>query len=341
MSKAMFDVRSLTTPIIGAPMAGGPSTPALAAAVSNAGGLGFLAAGYRSTEQVAEQLQLVRTLTTNPVGVNLFVPQPSLATSESLASYAAELAPDAELLGTTLGSPRPDDDDWDRKIDVFHSLRPDVVSFTFGSPGADTLRRLSDAGIFTVVTVTTLDEARVAVDRGACGLTVQGPAAGGHRATFDPAAEPQSESLSNILRSVVAMTDIPVFAGGGISTAADVARILELGAAAAQIGTALLRADESATNPVHRAALVDPRFTRTASTRAFSGRYARGLCNDFMRRHDESAPFGYPEVNQLTAPLRAAAVAAGDPHGTNLWAGTGFRSARDVSAAEIVASLTA
>jgi nitronate monooxygenase len=133
---------------------------------------------------------------------------------------------------------------------------------------------------------------------------------------------------------------VPVIAAGGLMTAADVADVLASGAVAAQLGTAFLLADEAGSSPVHRAALRDPQFTETIVTRAFSGRYARGLRNRFIDEHEADAPFGYPEVHYLTSPLRAASVRAGDPHGVNVWAGTGFREARSASVAEIMRGLT-
>ncbi|SDY56913.1 nitronate monooxygenase [Herbiconiux ginsengi] len=335
----MFDFRALRVPIVQAPMAGGPSTPELAAAVSNAGALGFLAAGYRSAADLDEQIHRARLLTGEAFGVNLFVPQPSAATEEALAAYVAALAPRAARYGVETGSPHPDDDAWAEKLDVLLALRPAVASFTFGSPDAETIGRLADADVLAVVTVTSLAEAQIALANGAPVLVVQGPLAGGHRGTFDPAAPPPRDDLDTLFGRIRHYTDAPLVVAGGLTTPASVAHVLARGAVAAQAGTAFLLAREAGTHPVQRAALVDPQFTETAVTHAFSGRPARGLANEFMRRHDPVAPLGYPEVNQLTTPLRAAATAAGDPHGTNVWAGAGFRSIRSGSAAEIVRHL--
>ncbi|MCS5717943.1 nitronate monooxygenase [Herbiconiux sp. CPCC 205763] len=335
----MFDFRALRVPIVQAPMAGGPSTPELAAAVSNAGALGFLAAGYRSADALDEQIHRTRLITGEAFGVNLFVPQPSVATAETLAAYAAELAPDAAGHSVETGVPHPDDDAWAEKLDVLLALRPAVASFTFGSPDAETIGRLGDAEVLVTVTVTSLAEAQIALSNGAPVLVLQGPLAGGHRGTFDPAADPPSDDLDTLFGSIHHYTDAPLVAAGGLTTPAAIAHVLARGAVAAQAGTAFLLAREAGTTAVQRAALVDEQFTDTAVTRAFSGRPARGLLNDFMRRHDPAAPLGYPEVNQLTMPLRAAATAAGDPHGTNVWAGADYRSIRSGSAAEIVRHL--
>src|SRR6185369_11907369 len=181
-----FDFRDLSVPIIVAPMAGGPSTPELAAAGSNAGGLGFVAAGYLSADTLAERISAARELTTGPLGVNLFAPQPSAATPEAIEKYTAALAPDAQRYGAELGQPAFNDDAWAEKIDVLLDLRPEVASFTFGLPSVEECTRLRAAGIATVGTVTSVDEAGAAVDCGVDAIAVQGPAAGGHRGTFDP-----------------------------------------------------------------------------------------------------------------------------------------------------------
>src|SRR5689334_22894016 len=159
-----FDFGALAIPVIVAPMAGGPSTPELAAAGTNAGGLGFVAAGYLSADALAERIAAARNLTTGPLGVNLFAPQPSAATPEAIEKYTAALAPDAQRYGAEPGEPRYTDDDWTAKIDVLLDLRPEVASFTFGLPSVEECRRLRDAGIATVGSVTSVAEADAAVD---------------------------------------------------------------------------------------------------------------------------------------------------------------------------------
>ncbi|AKS33095.1 nitronate monooxygenase [Mycolicibacterium goodii] len=334
-----FDLRGLKRPVIVAPMAGGPSTPELAAAGSKAGGLGFIAAGYLTADALAERITAARALTNEPIGVNLFVPQPSAGTPDQIAAYAQALAGEAERYGVALGEPRFDDDAWGAKLDVVTDLRPEVVSFTFGLPDDDEIARLRQAGITTIATVTSYDEAEQAEGRGVGALAVQGPDAGGHRGTYDPAAAPATQPLAELLADVVAAMDMPVVAAGGLVSADDVAGVLSAGAVAAQLGTAFLLADESGSSAVHRAALQNPEFTETVVTRAFSGRYARGLRNRFVEDHEAQAPLGYPEIHYLTSPVRKASVAAGDPHATNVWAGTGFRAIGTGSAADIMGRL--
>ena len=332
----------IAVPIVGAPMAGGPGSPALAAAVSNAGGLGFIAAGYLTADEFADDIAAARAATTGPLGVNLFVPQPSVADWVQLEYYAEELEEIADHYHVEVGHPQyGDDDDWERKLEVVADVRPELVSFTFGVPSPDVIRRFSALGLLVMVTVTSAYEAGVAIAAGADSLVVQGPNAGGHRGTFAPDMEPGTESLHQLLDRIGNAHDVPLIAAGGLGTAEDVAGVLRRGAVAAQVGTALLLSDEAGTNPAHRSALKNPLFTATTVTRAFSGRYARGLENEFTRMLDRVAPLGYPEVNQMTSPIRQAAVEVDDPNGTNLWAGTAFREARTGPAADIVANLAA
>ncbi|WP_019696643.1 nitronate monooxygenase, partial [Mycobacterium avium] len=213
----------ITVPIVGAPMAGGPGTPALAAAVSNAGGLGFVPAGYVSAEQFADDIAAARKATTGPLGVNLFVPQPSVADWVALDYYAAELEEIAEHYQVEVGHPRyGDDDGWEQKLEVVADVRPELVSFTFGVPPPDVIRRLGALGLLVMVTVTSAYEAGVAVAAGADSLVVQGPAAGGHRGTFAPDMEPANESLHQLIDRIRHAHDIPIIAAGGLGTADEV-----------------------------------------------------------------------------------------------------------------------
>lgn len=319
-------------------MAGGPSTPALAAAVSNAGGLGTLPAGYLTAERFAEDIAAARSLTSGPLGVNLFVPQPCRATSDQLDAYRDLLGPLARRLGVEPGGYRPDDDGWRAKLDVVAAAAPEAVSFTFGCPDRAVLARLRSCGVLTMVTVSSRAEAESAVASGADALVVQGPSAGGHRSVFDPDRQPPTLPLPALLAQTTDL-GVPVVAAGGLGEEAAVRVVMKGGAVAAQVGTALLLCDEAGTSPVHRRALRDDQFVETVVTRAFSGRYARSLANAFTAAYSESAPPGYPQVNQITAPIRAASVGAGDPQATSLWAGTGWRDIDTGPAADIVERL--
>ncbi|MBW8483080.1 nitronate monooxygenase [Actinomadura parmotrematis] len=323
-------------PIVQAPMAGGPGGPALAAAVAGAGGLGFLAGGNKTAAALRAEIDDLRSRTAGPFGVNLFLPSADAPDGAALARYRDLLAADAARLGAEPGGPGPRDDGYGAKVADLLRDPPPVVSFTFGNPAPDVVRAFQERGTGVVVTVTSADEAREA--GGADALCVQGAEAGGHQGSFRNHDGPRLP-VRDLLRAVRDVTDRPLIAAGGIADAGAVAELLGLGAAAVQIGTALLRSPESGATAVHKAALADPAFTATALTRAFSGRPARGLVNRFLTEHDADAPALYPDVHYLTAPLRRAAANRGDAGGVNLWAGEGWRAARDAPAAQIVADL--
>jgi nitronate monooxygenase len=325
----------LEHPIVQAPLAGGPSTPALAAAVSNAGGLGFLAAGYRKPDEVRAELKELRSLTGAPYGLNLFVPGSPAPDLAGLRRYADALADEAERYGVALGEPRYDDDHWDDKLALARSERVPVVSFTFGCPGPEVVASLRDAGCDVWVTVTSPEEA-AASSTGADALVVQGVEAGGHRGSHEPTAHADIGLLA-LLQLVGAETDLPLVATGGIGTGRGIAAVLAAGAKAAQLGTAFMLTPEARTAPAHREALGGR--AATAITRAFTGRSARGIENRFMRDHGGDAPLAYPEVHNLCAPVRAAAREAGDADGFNLWAGQAYPLAAELPAGELVRRL--
>jgi nitronate monooxygenase len=327
----------LDVPIVLAPLAGGPTTPQLAAAVADAGGLGFLAAGYLTAAALGEQVRRARQLTNGPLGVNVFVPG-GAADPDLVAEYAAELAAEAQQAGVELGQARFDDDEWEAKLALLATEPLPVTSFTFGCPDPAVIKALQAAGSEVWITVTTPADARLAAGTGADVLVVQGSEAGGHRGSFtdDPADDASGGfGLLSLLQLVRSRTSLPLVAAGGIGTGAAVAAVLAAEAAAAQIGTAFLRCPEAGTSPVQRAAVSAD--TPTATTRAFTGRLARGIRNRFMDGHD--GPVAYPEVHYLTAPLRAAGRSSGDPELVNLWAGQTHELSRELPAAALVAEL--
>lgn len=326
----------LAVPVVQAPMAGA-STPAMAAEVTRAGGLGSLPAGMRTVDGLAADIAEVRRRTGGPFGVNVFVPGADTGDPEEIAAYAERLRPEAVRLGAELGEPVWSDDAWDAKIELLRRDPVPVVTFTFGCPDAAVIAGLRAAGSAVGVTVTTAAEARTAAEAGADYLAVQGAEAGGHQGSFTDADE-RTIPLLDLLAEVRAAVDLPMVGAGGIMTHEDVMRVRAAGAVAAQCGTAFLRTPESAIKPAHAAALVDPAYEATAVTRAFSGRRARSLVNAFLRTHDAAAPAAYPQVHYLTAPLRAKA--ADDAATLNLWAGTGHRRALDIPAADVVKQLT-
>ncbi|MER5781391.1 nitronate monooxygenase [Streptomyces mobaraensis] len=328
-------------PIVQAPMAGGGSCPPLAAAVSEAGGLGFLAAGYKTPAAMYEEIKQLRARTPRPFGVNLFMPQPPAADPAAVEVYAEQLAGEATWYDVPLGDwDQATDDGYEAKLAILLDDPVPVVSFTFGCPSAEDLAALAAAGTVTAVTVTSVAEARTAWEAGAAALCVQGVEAGGHQGTHhdDPRLDGTGAGagLLALLTEVREAVPLPLLAAGGLMRGAQIAAVLAAGACAAQLGTAFLACPESGASELHKRALTDPLFTGTELTRAFSGRPARGLVNRFIREHGPYAPAAYPQVHHLTAGLRKAAAAAGDPQAVNLWAGQGHRLARDLPAARLV-----
>ena len=329
----------LRRPIVVAPMAGGPSTTGLVTAAARAGALGFLAAGYKTPEAMTAEIAVVRAATSEPFGVNVFVPGAPYADTGALGQYLSSLTMDGAAEKTALGDATWDDDDFDGKVAALVADPPPVTSFTFGCPAAELIDALRRAGSAVVVTVTSPEEAAAAAAAGADALSVQGFEAGAHRGTFVNDDTPgQDLGLLSLIAAVAAVTGLPQIAAGGIMTPRQVQAVLAAGAVAAQCGTAFLRCPESGAHPLYKAALADPRYTATTLTRAFSGRLARGLVNQFIRDHAD-APAAYPEINNATRPLRSAAAASGDTERMSLWAGQGYRSAAERPAGEIIERL--
>ncbi|POX47068.1 2-nitropropane dioxygenase [Streptomyces sp. Ru71] len=342
MSSALTDL--FPHPIVQAPMAGGVSVPQLAAAVSEAGGLGFLAAGYKTADGMYQEIKQLRSLTGRPFGVNVFMPQPEYAESGAIEVYAHQLAGEATWYETELGDPDSGrDDGFEAKLAVLRDDPVPVVSFHFGVPSREVVDSLHRVGTFVMVTATTADEA-VAVQRsGADAVVAQGVEAGGHQGAHRDAPENDGSGIGllALLALIRESVSIPVVAAGGLMRGSQIAAVLAAGASAAQLGTAFLATAESGAHALHKEALTNPLFVRTELTRAFSGRPARGLVNRFLREHGPYAPAAYPEIHHMTAPLRRAAAKAGDAQGMALWAGQGHRLARALPAGQLVEVLVA
>jgi nitronate monooxygenase len=332
-------LQKLTVPIVQAPMAGGPSTPALAAAVSRAGGLGFLAAGYLTPPRLAQDIAAARELTDGPFGVNVFVGGEHAAERASVEAYALRLAVEAERAGVQLGEPRFDDDAFEEKLAMLIAAPVAVVSFTFGLPPRAAVEELHAAGSEVWQTVTSPAEARRAAALGVDALIVQGVEAGGHRGVFVDDDDASDFTLLVALQLVGAAVELPLVGAGAIMHGGVLAAVLAAGASAGQIGTAYLLSAEAATADVQRAAVLSD--TPTVLTRAFSGRLARGIVNRLHRDHGALAPRAYPEIDHLTKPLRAHGRQVGDPDLVNLWAGQAHQLAVAAGAEEITRQIAA
>ncbi|BDP42155.1 oxidoreductase [Deinococcus aetherius] len=326
----------LRVPVVQAPMAGGPTTPELVAAVSEAGGLGSLGAAYLTPRQIAAAGTAVRARTNRPFAVNLFIPEPLPDVSESEVEAAvAELAPlhvELDLPPPTL--PGRVREDFAAQFRVVLDLRPAAFSFVFGRLGAVELAALRERGILAVGTATGVEEARALAADGVDAVVAQGGAGGGHRGGWGH--DELADTLS-LTRAVVGAVQVPVIAAGGLMDAAGVRAALGAGASLAQCGTVFLRAAEAGTSAPYRTALAAAGPGDTTLTRAFSGRAARGLANRVTAEVERPLP--YPFQNALTREMRSAATRAGRPEFLSLWAGEGVHLAWDGTAAEILESL--
>lgn len=334
----------LRVPVIQAPMAGGPSTQELVAAVSAAGGLGSFGFAYTQPEEMKRQVAWVRAKTERPLGINLFVsdlPAAIDATAqrdalEAVAGYYAELGLPAQSPVMPPYAP-----DLEAQLAAVEELRPKVLTVHLGSLPAESVRKLKSLGIVVGGSATCVAEAQGLESLGFDFVIAQGGEAGGHRGTYlrDPA-----DALTGTLaltRLVVRAVKVPVVAAGGIMDGAGIAAVLALGAQAAQLGTAFLACPESGAPEVHKKMLLSSPEDETRITDKFSGRPARGLANRFMREMERAPMLAFPAQNKVTSALRAASAKAGKPDFVSMWAGQAAPLARALPAAELIARLEA
>jgi nitronate monooxygenase len=334
----------LAHPIIQAPLAGGGDTPALVAAVGEAGALGFIGAAYLSPSQIPQACRAVRDRTSRPFGINLFAPAPAPPLPSDSSPAVDRVAP----FFAELGLPAPTTPvsggiSFDDQFAAVLEGGAAVFSFTFGLLSSDYIRALKDHGMFIMGTATTVDEAIALEHSGVDAIVTQGSEAGGHRGTFAHSFEAGAIGTMALVPQVVDAVSVPVVASGGIMDGRGIAAALALGASAVQMGTAFLTCDEAGAAPVYKEAILAAHEDQTRLTRAFSGRPARGIVNRFMKEVDDpttpSAILPFPYQNALTRPLRTAAAGQGRPEFLSLWAGQGVRMARREPAAALVARL--
>ena len=326
-------------PLILAPMAGGPSTPLLAAAVSEAGGLGSYGAAYLAPAKLRDEIRAIQALTKKPFAINLQIDDGVAATPAQLEAAQRALAPFRTALGLPKASAPPPHGPWRALFEVVVEEKAPVFSFCYGVPPPGVLDACRRAGLFTLGTATCVAEARALEDAGVDAVCAQGSEAGGHRGTFDRDADPPLIGTMALVPQLVDAVRVPVVAAGGIMDGRGVAAALALGADAVSLGTAFLLCPEAGTSAPWRAALKAARDDATVITRAFSGRAARGLANRFTREMSAAALAPYPVQNALTREIRAAALRAGDSGCLSLWAGQAAALARELPARELVEQL--
>ncbi len=335
----MLDIRY---PLIQAPMAGGPTTPELIAAVSNSGGLGSLGAGYMTPEQIQGAVREIRSLTERPFAVNVFVVEPVTASPEQVERINRVMQPYREALGletpTGGASYTPA---LDEQMAVILAEQVPILSFTFGALPAKWLRELKAADVVVIGTATTVREAVELEQAGVDAIVGQGSEAGGHRGMFLGPADSDSIGTMALIPQIADAVKLPVIAAGGIMDGRGLAAALMLGAAGVQLGTAFLTCPESGAHPEHKAAILDSTEESSVLTRVFSGKAARGLKNRFiteMTRHQAELP-PYPIQNKLTRDIRQAAGQQNKPEFMSLWAGQGTRLSSGKPAGALVVDI--
>ena len=337
MTAAAF-FEALAIPIIQAPMLGASGAD-MALAVTQAGGMGSLAAGGLAPDDIIAQVAALRSATAGPFGVNLLIARPAAPEPAAVSEALERLAPWHDRLGIDLPVP-PNDyaPDFEAQFAALLVAAPPLASFTFDVLSRDQVAAMQAAGTLVVGTATTVAEARAWAAVGADAICAQGGEAGGHRGEF---LKPGPESLIGTMALVATIReaiDLPVIAAGGIMDGRGVAAALSLGAVAAQMGTAFLLAQEATISKPWRGRIETVSDDATAVTRAFTGRHARGIENAFMRalRPVEREVPDYPVQNRLTSDLRAAGGRLGDSEVLSLWAGQGVSLTRAGPAADLV-----
>ncbi|RJX39185.1 nitronate monooxygenase [Paenibacillus pinisoli] len=327
-------------PIFQAPMAGGPTTPELVAAVSNAGGLGNLGAGYLTPEQIRNTIHKIRELTDRPFGVNLFVlDQPEESEENTIENMSKHLS----FYRHELGIPQPPlpqkyAESFEEQVQAVLEERVSVFSFTFGIPSPDVIQSMKERGTLVIGTATTVDEAIQLEASGADAIVAQGSEAGGHRGTFLKSAPNSMIGLMALVPQMVDHVSVPVIASGGIMDGRGLAASLALGASAVQMGTAFLACTESGAHPAYKEKVLSASEDATEVTRAYSGKAARGIQTKFMSDmllYPGEIP-AYPIQHAMTKDIRQASAKANNPEYMSLWAGQGLRLAKDQSAASII-----
>ena len=341
----MLDKIGVALPIIQAPMAG-IATPALAAMVSNAGGLGSIGVGATNARGARKMIEALRSATDRPFNVNVFTHGAAKTDPAREKAWLEFLKPYFVAFGVeppgALCSPYTSFSDDADMLELLLETKPAVVSFHFGLPSAAIITSLKDAGISLIATATSLEEARKIEAVGLDGIVAQGIEAGGHRGVFDPDAPDDGLGTLALTRLLVRETRLPVIAAGGIMDGAGIAAVLALGAVAAQLGTAFVSCPESAADEGYRQALIGPGAYHTRLTSLISGRPARALGNRFTALQEivfDRLPPSYPIAYDAGKALHAAAKARGEQGFGAHWAGQGAPLSRSLPAAELVETL--
>ncbi|XUX06776.1 nitronate monooxygenase [Sporosarcina sp. UB5] len=327
-----IDMLGIKHPIIQAPMAG-VTTPQFVAAAAEAGVLGSVGAGYLSAEETRDFIREVKKLTGNPFAVNLFIPENNEMNQEQLDQAYLALQPIGRKLGMSSWKAHLSESDFDRQVDVIIEEDVPICSFTFGIPNQKTIQKLKNAGVLLIGTATTKEEAIAVEKAGVDAVVAQGSEAGGHRGSF---IGEEHVPLAVLLPSIIEAVTIPVIAAGGIANKEQLNHQLLRGAEAVQIGTALLATEESGAHPLYKQAVLEAAENSTVLTKAFSGKSARGIRNEFIDIMVGIPIAPYPYQNDLTKKIRSEAAALGRPEFMSLWAGESVHESACGTVKEII-----
>ncbi len=345
----LTNLLNIEYPIVQAGMAGGITTPELVAAVSNSGGLGTLGAGYQTPAQIRADIREIRSLTSQPFAVNLFIPQVFQVSKEHILQMQQHLEGlyarfDAEMPKVTDIPNRVMTETFHEQLQVVLDEGVPIFSFTFGVPDEDVVRLCKQQQVVLIGTATTIQEAKTLQQAGVDVLVAQGSEAGGHRGSFLRSSPPAGIGTFALVPQIADEVNIPVIAAGGIMDGRGIAASLMLGADGAQLGTAFLTCDESGTHPSYKQRVLESTDESTVLTRVFSGKWARGIYNEMVNALEDLDTLGvipeYPIQNTLTRSIRQAAGKQNQSDYMSLWAGQGSALAKKGLAKDLMEQLT-
>ena len=337
----MFQFSTLKIPVIQAPMAGGPNTPELVSAVANNGGIGSFGFAYNTPEKIAHDITTTKSLTNGPINANFFIFQPTELPSPEIQSSALE-----ELLrlpimkDVTISIPKePFFPDINTQLEAIWVNPTEILTFHFGIPSQSIIKKAHSLGIAVGITATNSDEAVAISKANADFIVTQGIEAGGHRGVFNTDSADNDLPLNQLVEEILKVTNLPLVAAGAIMDGHDINNALTLGASAVQMGTAFLSCHESGITTEHRQFILHQHSRKTSFTKAFSGRRAQGINNEFMRLMSDKPVLPFPIQNTVTGPVRQLANKLNNGEYQSLWAGKGYDRARPMATSQLMLTL--
>ncbi len=337
----IFDFSRLKLPVIQAPMAGGFNTPELASVVANSGGVGSFGFSFTSPEKIDETLNITKKLTSGFINANFFVFKPVKLPKKKVQEEAIQAIKNLSLNHKYEIKVPKEPFYYDLELQIEATLKnlPSIITFHLGIPSINIIKKIQALGIKVGITATNITEAKSIENVGADFIVAQGIEAGGHRGIFDQDNLDEKITLDNLLIKILENVSLPVVAAGGIMEGKHIKRVTNIGAKAAQLGTAFLTCTEAGTSKIHKHYLLNEQKRKTKITKAFSGRIARGINNKFIEEMIGKTIFPFPIQNSVTTPLRRVAQNKNNGEFINLWAGINFNKVRDLSAKELMKKL--